>query len=277
MLENDDEMFMKTEVKEQGRSPSQKRTWDKNDKQRSDGRRGDQKKTKNEQFGRMEYPRCETCRKKHLGECYRKISASFKYGKEAHILRNYPNLGNATQKVKRDQLTQGCVYAVTVHDAAASPSTLVGTIPIFGHSAFILMDSGLTYCFVSHSFTCKLYLKSVNLDYEMCVATPSGEILCMDWLAAHHARVKCFKKEDVFQPEWEDEFKSEDLTIYDVQIINEFANVFPNELPKIPPKREVEFKIDLAPDTRRISKAPYQMPPSELKDLKEQLQDLLNK
>ncbi|KAH7533146.1 hypothetical protein FEM48_Zijuj04G0099400 [Ziziphus jujuba var. spinosa] len=130
MLENDDEMFMKTEVKEQGRSPSQKRTWDKNDKQRSDGRRGDQKKTKNEQFGRMEYPRCETCRKKHLGECYRKISASFKYGKEAHILRNYPNLGNATQKVKRDQLTQGCVYAVTVHDAAASPSTLVALLTI---------------------------------------------------------------------------------------------------------------------------------------------------
>ncbi|KAH7533949.1 hypothetical protein FEM48_Zijuj04G0185900 [Ziziphus jujuba var. spinosa] len=96
-------------------SPSRKRTWDKNDKQRSD-RRGDPKKSKNEQSGKMEYPTCETCGKKHPGECYKKTGACFKCGKYRHIFKNCPNLGNATQKVKRDQLTQGCVYVLTRYD-----------------------------------------------------------------------------------------------------------------------------------------------------------------
>ncbi|KAH7514930.1 hypothetical protein FEM48_Zijuj11G0142400 [Ziziphus jujuba var. spinosa] len=134
--------------------------------ERSDGRRGDLKKVKNEQFGRMEYPTCETCGKKHPGECYRKTGACFKCGKHGHIFKNCPNIGNATQKVKRDQLTQGHVYVLTRHDAEASPSTVVGTIPISGHSAFVLMDSGSTHCFVSRSFACKLDLKPVKLDYK---------------------------------------------------------------------------------------------------------------
>ena len=60
-------------------------------------------------------------------------------------------------------------------------------------------------------------------------------------------------------------------------MVNEFIDVFPEDLPGIPPKREIEFGIDLLPDTQPISIPPYRMAPAELKELKEQLKDLLEK
>lgn len=50
--------------------------------------------------------------------------------------------------------------------------------------------------------------------------------------------------------------------------MREFPDVFPEELPGLPPKREVEFSIDLNPGTTPISRAPYRMAPAELKELK---------
>nr|GFC40523.1 putative nucleotidyltransferase, ribonuclease H [Tanacetum cinerariifolium] len=55
----------------------------------------------------------------------------------------------------------------------------------------------------------------------------------------------------------------------------EFPDVFPDELPGIPPVREVEFNIELIPGAEPISKALYRMAPVELKELKDQLQELL--
>nr|GFC87881.1 putative reverse transcriptase domain, aspartic peptidase domain protein [Tanacetum cinerariifolium] len=54
-------------------------------------------------------------------------------------------------------------------------------------------------------------------------------------------------------------------------------DVFPDELPGIPPVHEVEFNIELIPGAKPISKAPYRMAPIELKELKDQLQELLER
>ena len=62
-----------------------------------------------------------------------------------------------------------------------------------------------------------------------------------------------------------------------VPIAKEFIDVFPNESPGLPPYREIDFSIDLVPGTEPISMAPYRMAPAELRELKEQLQDLLDK
>ena len=70
--------------------------------------------------------------------------------------------------------------------------------------------------------------------------------------------------------------KSE-VKLDDIPIVREFPDVFPEELPGLPPDREIEFSIDLAPGTAPISIAPYRMAPVELKELKEQLQDLMQK
>jgi len=66
-------------------------------------------------------------------------------------------------------------------------------------------------------------------------------------------------------------------SLEDIPVAREFPDIFPDEIPGMPPLREVEFCIDVAPGATLISKAPYQMPPAELKELKLQLEELLEK
>ncbi|XP_075515766.1 uncharacterized protein LOC142550576 [Primulina tabacum] len=74
------------------------------------------------------------------------------------------------------------------------------------------------------------------------------------------------------------EIKEEEVPKFeDIPIVQEFPDVFPEELPSEIPNREVEFEINLVPGARPISKSPYRMAPAELKELKEQLQELLDK
>jgi hypothetical protein len=67
------------------------------------------------------------------------------------------------------------------------------------------------------------------------------------------------------------------LRLEDIHVVREFPDVFPDDLPGMPPERVIEFKIELQPDTAPISKAPYKMSPVEMKELKIQLQGLLDK
>jgi hypothetical protein len=65
--------------------------------------------------------------------------------------------------------------------------------------------------------------------------------------------------------------------IQDIPVVCEFSDVFPEDLPRLPPERDVEFVIELKPDTTPISRRSYRMPPNELAELKIQLQDFLEK
>ena len=65
--------------------------------------------------------------------------------------------------------------------------------------------------------------------------------------------------------------------IRDIPIVSEFPDVFPEDLPGLPPDRDVQFGIDLKPRTAPISRRAYRMPPKELAELKTQLQDLIDK
>ncbi|WP_254554264.1 hypothetical protein, partial [Salmonella enterica] len=67
----------------------------------------------------------------------------------------------------------------------------------------------------------------------------------------------------------------ESPNIENLSVVCEFTDVFPDELPGLPPAREVEFSIELIPGAKTISKAPYRMAPIELKELKEQLQEMI--
>jgi len=60
-----------------------------------------------------------------------------------------------------------------------------------------------------------------------------------------------------------------------IPVVCEFEDVFPEELPGLPPHREIAFGIELIPEAQPVSKSPYRMAPIELKELKVQLDDLL--
>jgi len=68
---------------------------------------------------------------------------------------------------------------------------------------------------------------------------------------------------------------SHDLT--SIAVVCEFLDVFPKDLPVLPPDREVEFSIELEPGTAPISRRPYRMAPKELAEMKKQLEELMEK
>ena len=60
-------------------------------------------------------------------------------------------------------------------------------------------------------------------------------------------------------------------------VLQKFSDVFVEDIPGIPPRREIDFRIDLVPGTEPISKTPYRMTAQELVELKLQLEELLEK
>nr|GEV49616.1 putative reverse transcriptase domain-containing protein [Tanacetum cinerariifolium] len=81
------------------------------------------------------------------------------------------------------------------------------------------------------------------------------------------ARISAKKEED----------KSEGKQLKDVPIVRDFPEVFFEELPGLPLARPVEFQIDLIPGAAPVARAPYQLAPSEMKELSEQLQEISDK
>ncbi|GKC40449.1 putative reverse transcriptase domain-containing protein, partial [Tanacetum coccineum] len=75
----------------------------------------------------------------------------------------------------------------------------------------------------------------------------------------------------------ETEDKSGEKRLEDVPIVQDFSEVFPEELSGLPPTRQVEFQIDLMPGAAPVARAPYRLAPSEMKELSEQLQELSDK
>ena len=69
----------------------------------------------------------------------------------------------------------------------------------------------------------------------------------------------------------------EEVELKNIAVVRNFPEVFPNDIPGLPPNREIEFSIDLMPGVGQISMAPYRMSPSELVELKKQLEELLEK
>ncbi|GJU22589.1 putative reverse transcriptase domain-containing protein [Tanacetum coccineum] len=71
--------------------------------------------------------------------------------------------------------------------------------------------------------------------------------------------------------------KSEKKRLKGVPIVRYFPEVFPEDLPGLPPTRQVEFQIDLVPGVAPVARAPYRLVPSEMKELSEQLKELSDK
>nr|GEX51326.1 putative reverse transcriptase domain-containing protein [Tanacetum cinerariifolium] len=74
-----------------------------------------------------------------------------------------------------------------------------------------------------------------------------------------------------------DEEKSKRKQLEDVPVVQEFLEVFPEDLPGIPPTRQVEFQKDLVPGAAPVARAPYRLAPSEMKELADQPQELTDK
>jgi hypothetical protein len=119
----------------------------------------------------------------------------------------------------------------------------------------------------------------------------------MDWLSKHKVLIDCVKKsikpttpdgkelEYIAKPVVSakgiaNRVKLNQLDVSQgpmVLVVNEFPNVFPEELLGMPPDRDIEFVIDLKSGTAPIYKSPYRMTTSQLAELKEHIKELLDK
>ncbi|KAJ0641390.1 putative nucleotidyltransferase, Ribonuclease H [Helianthus annuus] len=162
---------------------------------------------------------------------------------------------------------------------------------------------------------CKIIIEDEEFSIDL-VPMYMGEfkvVVGMDWLAQNHAEIQCEKKiihivtsggkrisvqgERVIKPKLCSIVKAVKHVrnggraylsyvidtsrgvpkLEDVNVVNEYPDVFPEDLPGLPPKREVEFKIELNPGAKPVAKAPYRLAPTEMKELMTQLQELLDK
>src|ERR671932_1100588 len=71
--------------------------------------------------------------------------------------------------------------------------------------------------------------------------------------------------------------KDNGKSLNSIPVVSEYPEVFPEELPGLPPVREVEFKIELVPGATPVAKAPYRLAPSEIREVMTQIQDLLDR
>ena len=71
--------------------------------------------------------------------------------------------------------------------------------------------------------------------------------------------------------------ENETPSLEDFHVLQEFRDVFPDEIPELPPKRDIDFTIELVPREAPVSKASYRMSTPEMLELKMQLQELLEK
>jgi len=127
-------------------------------------------------------------------------------------------------------------------------------------------------------------------------------ILGMDWLSINHVVLDCGRRRIVF-PKTEgielvtsgevvkemengatcfmivaqEKKMSTEEQISKIPVVDEYADVFPDEIPELPPSRDIDFSIDLIPGAGPVSAAPYRMVPAELAELKSQIEDLLEK
>ncbi|KAL0539365.1 hypothetical protein IC582_023576 [Cucumis melo] len=149
---------------------------------------------------------------------------------------------------------------------------------------------------------CRVEIANHVLDVTLLVLDMQDfdVILGMDWLSANHASIDCFGKEVIFNPPSGPSFKfrgagivclpkvisamkasnysfRSEVSLSSEPVVREYPDVFPDELPGLLPLKEIDFAIELESGTAPISRVPYRMAPVELKELKVQLQELLDK
>ncbi|KAI3810973.1 hypothetical protein L1987_20685 [Smallanthus sonchifolius] len=163
---------------------------------------------------------------------------------------------------------------------------------------------------------CKLGLVGHKLDVDLMPVTLGsfGVIVSLDWLSKNQAEIichdkivrlplpngetlsaqgirsgavigiisfmkaqKCLRKGQTVILVLVAEQPYEEKKIDDIPIVRGYPELFPEDLPGLPPHRQVEFQIDLAPGAAPIARAPYKLAPSELQELSTQLQELLDK
>nr|GEY63272.1 reverse transcriptase domain-containing protein [Tanacetum cinerariifolium] len=102
-------------------------------------------------------------------------------------------------------------------------------------------------------------------------------VIGMDWLSKNHAKILCDEKVAHIPIDGETLIIRDEKRLEDIPVVKEFQDIFPEDLPGLPPVRQVEFQIDLIPRTAPVARAPCRLAPSKMQELSNQLQELIDR
>nr|GEV23543.1 ribonuclease H-like domain-containing protein [Tanacetum cinerariifolium] len=154
---------------------------------------------------------------------------------------------------------------------ASKPQTLEEAINI----AQRLIDQGATLTLLNQPF---------EIDLMPIKLGSFNVVIGMDWLSKYHARILCDEKDVHIPIDSEtliirvmEKKKSNKKRIKDIPVVREFPDVFPEDIPGLPPIRQVEFQIDLILGAAPVARAPYRLAPLKMQELSNQLQELIDR
>ncbi|CDP17926.1 unnamed protein product [Coffea canephora] len=126
---------------------------------------------------------------------------------------------------------------MTNFEVRTSDNVVTGMFLVNSMPAYVLFDCGASHLFVIKRFTKHPYLVQINMsDFDV--------ILGVDWFTRHYAYIDCRGKKAhldyVVDVEKEEKLDK-------IPIVKNFLDVFPDDLPRLPLKREIEFEINIDP------------------------------
>nr|GEV99530.1 putative reverse transcriptase domain-containing protein [Tanacetum cinerariifolium] len=214
---------------------------------------------------------------------------------------------NEAVKLEEVRKARGRAYAIKDAEPQG-PNVVTGMFLHNNRYAFVLFDSGFDMSFVDTKFSAMIDIDPIKIGASYEVELANGMvastntilkgctlnlvnhifeidlmlielgtfdvIIGMDSLVKHDVVIVCGKKVIrivVIFLTHVTESKSKEKRMEDVLVIHDFLEVFPKELPGLPPSRQVEFRIDLVPGAAPVARAPYRLAPSEMKEFLVQL------
>ncbi|GKA70407.1 putative reverse transcriptase domain-containing protein, partial [Tanacetum coccineum] len=210
----------------------------------------------------------------------------YKCGRQGHYRNECPKLRNQNRGNKTGNKTgniEAKARAYVIGGGGSNPDSniVTGTFLLNSRYATMLFDSGADMSFVSTTFSTLLDVIPSTLDTShpfdidlMPVELGSFDIIVgMDWLSKYHVVIVCDERivcipygDKVFIIEGDgcnggftakkSDDKSKEKRLEDVPIVRDFPEVFPEDLPGLPPTRQVEFQIDLVPGAAPVARFP---------------------
>ncbi|WRX26840.1 Reverse transcriptase domain - like 10 [Theobroma cacao] len=229
-------------------------------------------------------PPCDNCGRRHRGRCYFPMKTCFGCGQLRHKVRNCPMAQQSQGSVRSSNQPSLSAPSVIVSIGQevneirdrGTGATSRGRPSGSGHQSSI--GRGQSRLSPRHA-SVDCYHKLVRFDFPSessfsiqrdrsnaptnLISVISARRLIQQGCIGYLAVVR--------------DTQAKVGNVSQVSVVKEFVDVFPKELPGLPPEREIEFCIDLIPDTRPISIPLYRMALAELKEIKDQLEDLLDK
>ncbi|GKC77812.1 putative reverse transcriptase domain-containing protein [Tanacetum coccineum] len=212
---------------------------------------------------------------------------------------------------------QGRAYMLRDRNAHQDPNVVTGMFLLNQHLARVLFDSGADKSFISISLASMLNIPPMTIDIFYDIKMADGNLVStntviqgctltllnqhfeidlmpiklgtfdivigMDWLSKYHAKILYDEKVVHIPIDSEtliirgDRSKTRLNLISCIKTERELPEVFPENLPGLPPIRQVEFQINLIPGAAPVARAPYRLTPLEMQELSNQLQELADR